>query len=99
MLSGSITRFTGAAETRVGKDSPKEQIPLPIIGGLRRGMETLCPLKFFLRFGDTEKRRSTAGLLISYKLRPCWDVIIAWSDFKPDFSFGFLSPNYMGHVT
>ena len=42
---------------------------------------------------------STAGLPVSYKLRPRWDDVITWLDFKSETSFGFLSPNYTGQYT
>ena len=36
---------------------------------------------------------------MSYKLGPCWDDVITWSDFKSKIIFGFLSPKYRGQHT
>ena len=42
---------------------------------------------------------ATTELPVSYKLGPRLDVVITRSNFKSEAIFGFLSPNYTGHVT
>ena len=50
--------------------------------------------------GDvTDQKQTTAGLPMSYKLGSRWDSAIAWSDFKSEAIFGFLSPNYTWRST
>ena len=41
----------------------------------------------------------TAGVPISYTLGGRWNVVITRPDFNSKTNFGFLSPNYTGHVT
>ena len=41
----------------------------------------------------------TDGLLISLTLGPRWEAVMTRSYFKSEAIFGFLSPNYTGHVT
>ena len=40
-----------------------------------------------------------AELPIRWTLGPRWVAVITWSNFKPEAIFGFLSPNYTGHVS
>ena len=48
---------------------------------------------------STATLQHTARFPLSYKLRPCWEVVVARSHFKPETSFELLSQGYTGQCT
>ena len=66
---------------------------------LGRSREVACARSDPDGASQSHPRWPTAGLPISRILGRRWDVFITRSDFRSEAIFGFLNPNYRGHVT
>ena len=77
---------------------PEQSLRLKVLGRYQPRVALsgiLLPAHIWARSNS----KVTAGLPIRWTLGPRREAVITRSNFKSDAIFGFLSPNYMGHVT